>query len=242
MSFNRTVALLLLMGVSTLLRAEAVSPDEVKKQNEFKQAYSTPERGDRVKALEMLKGLTHLSTAEILATVASVDQYKEVRVEAFKMLSQIPARDPSLAHAMVSAFQATKISDIEVRLEFMPFMKNSEFKYEILDTLVDFGSKLRYPDLITAAYTGGMGFTGDPNVMTKKQRAQFVEFLKVFNTIASSDVKEATDKNTPLQVKKWWEPHRAKVLAADRELNDKYRAEDRAVADKNNPLVPKKAN
>lgn len=244
----RAVCILAMFAISWAslgLGAEPLAPEELQKQNEFKKAYATLERLDRMKALQLLEGATHPSTWELLAAVAQTDNYKEVRTEAFKMLSTMPARDPNLAHILATIFSSIKPNDTEIMLEFMPHLKNSEFKYEIIEAMADTGYKMRYPDLVSGSgyrpsgMVGG-GQNGDPNVQNRKQRAAFEKFLEIFNQITKSDVKEL-DKNTPGQLRKWWEPRRNKMLLADKEITDKYKAEDRAKADKNNPLIPKTA-
>jgi len=248
---RRLAVFVVLLSLSGALRAaSALSPDEQKKQNDFKKAYSTSEMLDRVKSLEMLDGAEHPSTWQILAIVASSDQAKEVRLAAFKMLSKVPAHDPGVAHQLCAIFGAIKPMDIEQRLEFIPPLANSEYRFEIISMLVEMGSKMRYPDLVNGAYanSGGVsaGVSGgavgnvDPNIGIKKLRDHFSKFLTEFNLIAKSEIKEP-DKDSPMALKKWWDAHGSKVLAADKELTEKYRAEEHAANDKINPLVPKAA-
>src|SRR5260370_29007530 len=140
--------------------------------------------------------------------------------------------------------------DIEQWLGFIPSLANSEYRFEIISMLVEMGAKMRYPDLVNGAYNNGGGVSAgvnggavgnvDPNIGIKKLRDHFSKFLTEFNLIAKSEIKEP-DKDSPMQLKKWWDAHGSKVLAADKELTEKYRAEEHAANDKINPLDPKAA-
>ena len=242
---------LLLVGC-TWVQAANISPEEAQKQTEFKKAYGAArDAAEREKSLQLLEGLTHPSTVSLLLAVLNSDQEKVVRSEAFRVLSKFPAHDMSLAQTMVNIFNAVKPSDLDTKIEYARLMGNSEFKVIILDALADFGSKLRYPDFYNTnnSNTGGNTTPGvgsstnnaDPNQGIKKQRTQFEAFLNAFNSLSKAGL-NAQDKSAPLEVKKWWEQNRAKMVVADKEIADKYKAADDAARDRDNPLVPKKAD
>lgn len=200
--------------------ATPLSPEELKKQNEFKKAYDNPGKKDRVEAVHMLDGCTHPSTISILNTVIATETFTEVKAAAFRQLSTIPVTDPALSQMLAQIFDSLKPNDFEAHLEFVPQMRNSEFKYALYEVMSDYGSKLRYPDLITNSQYGG-----DPNVMIKKTRAEFDKYLKAFNAVTGAGL-PLQDKNSPSTLRTWWNNNRDKILAADKELLEKYRHED----------------
>jgi hypothetical protein len=235
----------MLVCVSRFVAAANVSPEELQKQNDFKKGMSSPERLDHVKAVALLEGATHPSSAGLLSTVVQVDPNKEVRLAAFKLLCQMPAKDPGMSQVLVNHFKNIKPNDTDERLEFAEQMKFSEFKYLIFETLSEWGTKLRYPDLLTnynnnnsgnAGANGTVG--GDPNFGIKKQRALFEKFAKVYNGVTGAKI-TATDREAPLQCRTWWAENKDRVLAADKELAEKYKAEDIALRNKTNTLGPK---
>jgi hypothetical protein len=240
-------ALLLVLSASAAVKAATVSPEELQKQNEFKKAMSSPERIDHMKALALLEGATHPSSAELLSLVIQVNPNKEVRLAAYKALSQMPSPDQRLATVLLNHFKNIKPNDMDERLEFAEQMKNSEFKYLIFETLSDWGTKLRYPDLLTnynnnnSGNAGGNGtIGGDPNFGIKKQRAAFEKFAKVYNTVTGAKI-TATDREAPLQCRTWWAENKDKTLAADKALLEKYKAEELEQRTKANTLGPKPA-
>jgi len=209
---------------------------------------SSPERIEHMKAIALLEGATHPSSAELLSLVIQVNPNKEVRVAAYKALCQMPSPDPRLSMVLVNLFKNIKPNDMDERLEFAEQMKFSEFKYSIFEVLSDWGTKLRYPDLLTnynntnsGSAGGGNGTVGgDPNYGIKKQRAAFEKFAKVYNTVTGAKI-TANDREAPLQCRTWWAENKDKVLAADKALIEKYKAEDLEQRNKTNTLVPKGA-
>lgn len=228
--------------------AQGVSPEEKEKQTAFRKAYATPDPAERAKALEQLEGATHPSTSELLSVVARTDPAKETRLAAYKVLSKMPARDAGLSQLLTALFQNIKFSETETRLDFAEQMGNSEFKYAICEALADYGGKLRYPELWTGNRPGnnanpGLGggaVGGDPNQGIRKQRAEFEKFVKVFQKVTGTSI-AAVDKDSPQAIRTWWNENRAKVATEDRALADKFKAEDTAELNKNNPLLPKSA-
>ena len=222
------------------LPAAALSPEESDKQKEFNKTYRNPDHAERQKSLAILAGAASPSSWNMLANVVRTDPDKDVRAEAARTLCHEPARDASLAQMTVSVFQSIKPTDVDAKLDMAAAMQSSEFKTEIINVLADFGSRLPYPDLRTANRPAGGGAIGgsikDPNVMIGKQRLEFEKFLTAFNAIAHSDI-SIPDKNSPAGIRKWWEQNRAKSAAADKELLEKYRTEDKekAKADKDKP-------
>lgn len=245
-----SLAVLFLAAVGSV-RAENVSPEEMQKQNEFKKLYATGERVDQVKAADALDGASHASSRQLLATVVSTTTFPDVRNAHFARLAKMPATDPGLSVVLAQLFRQLKPTDIEGKTEFAKAMKPSEFKYAIYEALSEFGSKLRYPDLYTGNYNnnnrtgraggGGMsGVGGDPNYTAKKQRKEFEDFLGAFAEVVPDAKLKASDRNSPVEFRKWFEEVRVKAVKTDKELTEKYAAEARAVADKNNVLVLKK--
>ncbi|MGD0089302.1 MAG: hypothetical protein ABSE73_05220 [Planctomycetota bacterium] len=235
-------AILLLFAGEAVLPAADASFDEMKKQEEFKKTYSS--QPDHLKALALLEGASHPSTWELLIKVARVDASPEVRYAAFKMLCAMPAHTPKLAETLATLFGELKNNDIEARTKYAEEMAQSEFKFQICETLAGYGANLRYPSLYTGAPPpgagGGASFSGgDPNVVIKKQRKEFEKFLEAFNKVSGATLL-AKDKYAPSTIKKWWEDNKAKVLAEDREKAQKYGAEDKAGQPQgDNPLLPR---
>ncbi|HYG73659.1 MAG TPA: hypothetical protein VEK08_01400 [Planctomycetota bacterium] len=247
----RTIGIFLLLAVvsgTAQLALAAVSPEETQKQNEFKKSYKGLEKEEDLKALAELEGAVDRSTWQLLTTVIQTSNFKDVRIEAFKLLANMPCRDQSLAQLLVQVFNNAKMNDFESRVAYAEHMRNCEFKYLICETLVEYGSKLRYPELITgyrrdntAGYSGGNGtLGGDPNFGIKKQREEFEKFVEAFNKTTKANV-AAKDKDSSMAFKRWWAESKVKILREDKELLEKYRQEDMAAANKNNPLLPKTA-
>jgi len=246
-----SLAVLFIAAVGSV-RAENVSPEESQKQAEFKKLYATGERVDQVKAADALDGASHASSRQLLATVISTTTFPDVRNAHFARLAKMPASDPNLSVVLANLFRQLKPTDIEGKTEFAKAMKPSEFKYAIYEALSEFGSKLRYPDLYTGNYNnnnrtgragggGGMaGVGGDPNFTAKKQRKEFEDFLAAFSEVVPDAKLKASDRNSPVEFRKWFEEVRIKTAKKDKELTDKYTAEARETADKNNVLVLKK--
>lgn len=200
--------------------ASQLSPEELKKQNEFKKAYENPGKKDRVDAVHILDGCAHPTTMAILNTVIATESFTEVKVAAFRILTTIPATDPGLSQMLAQVFDSLKPNDVETHIEFAAQMRNSEFKYAVYEVMADYGSKMRYPDLITSSK-----YSGDPNVLIKKTRAEFDKYLKTFNLVTQAGL-PLQDKNSPSTLRTWWNNYKDKTLAADKELLEKYRQED----------------
>src|SRR5438046_4512015 len=127
---NRFPVVAVLFLMSTLAaQASQVSPEETKKQNDFKSAYGAPGKLDRVEAVRKLEGCTHPTTIAILQTVISADTAPEVKAAAFRMISTVPATDPGLSALLAQTFNAVKFSDFDTHHAFASEMRNSEFKY-----------------------------------------------------------------------------------------------------------------
>lgn len=247
MSRILSVALTVWLCAFGWARAADVSADEVKKQNEFRKLYLDPAQLDKTKALAALDGATHPSTWELLVKVAREDASKDVRFAAFKMLCGMPARNLRLAEALASLFAGVKPSASELRLKYAEEMGKSEFKYPVFDALADYGSKLRYPELVSGWQQGnrpaGAGWSnvgGDPNIALRRQREDFEKYVEVFNKITGASI-TAHDKNSPHTIKQWWDENKPKVLKEDREKAQKYAAEDLAKQPRDNPLLPRSA-
>lgn len=241
--------LILLLAASTSILAQNIAPEELQKQNDFKKMYSTGERTDQLKSIELFEGATHASSRQILTTVVTTSQFSEIRNAAFLRLSQMPATDPGLSLHLANLFRSLKPTDIEGKVEFAKAMKNSEFKYSIHEALTEYGSKLRYPDLYTGPMGGGRtvspggnttGNGGDPNFNNKKQRKEFEDFLGAFNEVVPEAKLKVTDRNSPVEFRKWFELTKSSTLKKDRELAEKYAAEARERANQNNALLIKK--
>jgi hypothetical protein len=226
--------------------AEPVSPT-AQKQQDFKKMYGSADASERVKAVAELDGLTDSDTLSLLHYVVANDKIDSVRSAAFEQLTKVPARTPAHANILVALFQTVKPTDVELRLEMARLMANSQFKYAIADALSDFGSKLRYPDPWKGVHQGRSQSAGggastttiDPSLSINRSRKEFEKFIGYYNEITKAGLK-ASDKNSPLEIKRWWEANKAKFAAGDREMADKYKAEDQAAKDKENPLVPEK--
>jgi HEAT repeat protein len=218
------------------LATQAATPEEQKKQEEFKKAFASPDKAVRIKAIESLDGSTDPAVVNLLRAVMG-DPERDVRLAAYTGISKFPAHDLSVAQLLAKMFNELKPDDLDTHCDYGKAMANCEFKAPLIEALADYGSKRRYPDLVSTA--GVKGATNDPNVVFKKQRAQFEQFLEVFNSVAKADVK-AAKRDAPLEIKKWWEQNRVKVMTADRELIEKYKAEDKVRREKEaKPLVPK---
>jgi len=236
--------LLAIFASGTSMAWAAASAEELQKQSEFKKTYKALDKEEDLKALVVLDGATDRGTWQLLGTVIQTSTFKDVKVEAFKLLSAMPTRDQNLATMLVQIFQSTKINDFETRVAYAEQMRNSEFKYLVVEALVEHGTRLRYPELVTGYRRdnnagGGNGIVnGDPNQGIRKQRAEFEQYVEAFNKVIKSDV-AAKDKDSNLAFKKWWNESRVRILNADKAILEKYRQEDLASANKNNPLVPK---
>jgi len=220
-------------------------PEDLKRQEEFKKAYSSPHRLDHVSALDLLDGSTHMSTWQMLSTVVSVDPFVEARTAAFKKLSLMPATDPGLSTVLVHHFQALKPTDIEQRIAYAELMGNSEFNYSIVEALSEYGGKMRYPEFITMdgyrdnnSGRPGMNGTigGDPNVYIGKQRADFEKYVKVFNGVTKAGI-AISDRNSPAGLKAWWGENKNRIYILDKTLLDKYKKEEIERLNKNSTLA-----
>ncbi|HEY3323509.1 MAG TPA: hypothetical protein VGP72_23855 [Planctomycetota bacterium] len=217
-----------------------IPADELDKQTDFKRAYASREKDDHLKALQGLEGCTHPTTWEILATVVRVDQFPDVRLAAYRMLSLMPARDESLSRILVDFFQSLKLNDVDTRCDYVKYMANSEFKYSVTEAMCDYGAnRLTYPDFRTANRdTRNSPFIGDPNVNIKKRREEFEKYVEAFNAATKATITAKND-TAPKQFKTWWSENKDKLYRADKALVDKFRQEDLAARNKNNPLLPK---
>lgn len=226
-----TVAVLALTAHWT----QAATPEEQKKQDEFKKAFASPDKAVKLKAIESLEGSTDPGVLNLLRAVMG-DPERDVRLAAYTAISKFPARDYSVAQMLAKMFSDLKPDDVDTRCDYGRAMANCEFKTPLIEALADYASKRRYPDLVTVT---GTHTATDPNVPLRKQRTEFEKVLDVFNSVAKADVK-AAKKDSPLEIKKWWEQNRMKAIAADKELLDKYKAEDKVRREKEaKPLVPK---
>jgi hypothetical protein len=232
-TFPRSVALILLVFVSAAAFAASASPEEVEKQNAFKKSYGSQVTNDRLAALANLEGCTHTSTWQLLYTVATVDAAKEVRIDAFKKLAAMPARNPGLAKMLAMAFNATRMKDekdtSEIKQAFAEAMEKVEFKFDIGNAMTDYFHKnLRYPDILIAANSSPKQ-AQNAREFAERQRTELEQFLTAYNKLFSTDVKEP-DKNTPANIRKWWTANAIKVAQADKELMLKYSEEDKEAA------------
>ncbi|HYG74119.1 MAG TPA: hypothetical protein VEK08_03860 [Planctomycetota bacterium] len=239
--------LLLLCAIALSHVHAGIPAEDLAKQEEFKKVYNSQYRQDHLAALEKLEGSTHVSTWQILSTVVSVNPFPEVRTAAFKRLSQMPATDPYLSQILVQHFQSLKPNDVDLRIAFAECMGNSEFKYAIFEAMSEYGSKMRYPEFLNldgyrneGGKAGSMNGTigGDPNVFIGKQRAEFEKYLKIFNTITKANL-SATDKNSPANLKSWWNENKNRVFVLDKNLLEKYKQEELERINKNSTLASK---
>ncbi|MCY3019183.1 MAG: hypothetical protein NTW87_09175 [Planctomycetota bacterium] len=212
----------------------AVSPEETQKQNDFKKAYAAADKNDRKNALQLLNGLTDPSTLALLTSACNNDSDKDVRLEAFRVLSLVPARDTSVAQALVGIFQ--RIGDFDQKLEYATHLTNSKFKAAATAAVADWGSRLRYPDLIKPpappknppkSNAANKNQPPDPNVRINKEREQFTRAFGIFNTLTQANL-AGPDKDSPAAIRKWWDANSAKVTAADNDVLAKCKAEDQA--------------
>jgi hypothetical protein len=228
------VFLSLLAGASCW--ASNASSEELGKQADFRKAYGNIDKAERVKAVELLEGFAHPSTLQMLSTVVNTDRDEDVKKAAFHTLAKAPAHDPSVAQLLVNLFNQVKPNDVPLRIEYAKLMEPTAFKYPVAECLADWGSKQRYPDRFSGTLQSG--YNVDPNIAIDKQRKEFVTFIEVFNALTQAGLK-ATDRNSPSELRKWWDANRIKVAQIDKELLAKFQAEDEAKRDNNNPLVPK---
>ncbi|MEI6234085.1 MAG: hypothetical protein WCT04_13605 [Planctomycetota bacterium] len=217
--------------LSTLapIHAAAITPEESKLQAEFNKAYRVPDKDLRKNALVMLDGAKHSSTWQLLAGVASSDPEADVRLAAFTVLAKEPARDGTHAHMLVSLYSALKPNELETRASYAQAMAPSQFKAEIVATLVDNLSRLRHPKIPQLMQTSN----GQTNAMAiktaEKSCKEFDDLLAGLNAVYKTEVLAATYES-PLQIGKWYQATAAKIVAADKELLEKYKKEDAEAA------------
>ena len=203
---------------------EPASPDEIKKQDDFREKYRTALSTDqRMAAVKSLDGCHHVTTSRLLETVVENETRKEIRIAAFELLCTFPAHDLNLEQLLITLFNRSKPSDLDERMAYARATKGLEFKCAIYDVIADFVSKMRYPDLLSGINTAGRL---DPNVVLQKQRDEFAAFLAVFNDLTSAGLK-ATGKSSPLEVKLWWDENRAAYLDKEKNAAQKYLAEEK---------------
>jgi hypothetical protein len=204
---------------------DAVTPEEAKKQDEFREKYKSALSSElRLAAVKLLDGCHHPSTAKLLQAVVETETRKEIRIAAFEMLSTFPAHDLTLEQLLIALFNRSKPTDLDERMAYARATKGLEFKCAIYDVVADFVSKMRYPDLLHGVVLAGHV---DPNIALQKQRDEFAAFLAVFNDLTGATLK-ATNKSSPLEVKLWWDENKAAVLAKEKDSATKYIAEDKA--------------
>src|SRR6185295_2558874 len=182
------LALLFAFGLAAIAAGADLSPDEKKLQGEFQKAYRVNDKDARKSALTMMEVTKHPSSWAMISQVASTDPDAEVRLAAFTLLAGLPARDGSMAHQLVTMYSAVKPNDFQTRLDYAKAMAKVEFKSEIVWTLGDHLSRMRYPDIPPPiqSSTGGNNSALIENV--KKQRKQFEDLLEAFNAIAQSEI------------------------------------------------------
>src|ERR1700759_1017139 len=144
------VGMIALFGLSRLWAA-AASPDEVKKQAEFKKAYGSQVTKERLAAVELLSDCTHPSTWSLLMTVIGADADKAVRIAAYKDLAAMPAHNANLAKTLAQLFTSAKMKEekdtSELKQKFGEAAEKSEFKFDLGNAMTDYFTRtLRYPD------------------------------------------------------------------------------------------------
>jgi len=227
------LACMMAVFAASVLHAAAASPEEVKKQGEFKKAYGSQVTKDRLAALENLTDCTHPSTMSILSTVATTDADKEVRIDAFKRLAEMPARNAGVAKMLTQIFSTTKMKEekdtAELKQKFAEAAVKSEFKFDLGNAMTEyFHRNLRYPDLVVSAQLSPKA-QANAREKIEAERSEMEEFLTVYNKLFDSDVK-SPDKSTPANIRKFWEKSAGKFAKSDKELADKYAAEDKEAA------------
>lgn len=228
----KAICLIALCGAG-VLHAAAPSPEEVKKQGEFKKAYGSQVTKDRLAALESLTDCTHPSTMTLLSTVATSDADKEVRIEAFKKLAAMPARNSSVAKMLTQIFTTAKLKEekdtAELKQKYAEAAVKSEFKFDLGTAMTEyFHRNLRYPDLVVGTQLSAKA-QANAREKLEGERNELEEFLTVYNKLFDTDIK-SPDKNTPAGIRKWWEANSGKFAKADKTLTDKYAAEDKEAA------------
>jgi len=139
-----------------------------------------------------------------------------------------------VAQALVGILQ--RIGDLGQKLEYATHLTNPKFKSAATAAVADWGSRLRYPDLIkppappknqpknNAAKTNQ---PPDPNLHINKEREQFARVFGIFNALTQANL-AGPDRDSPAAIRKWWDANSANVTAADNDLLAKYKAEDQA--------------
>jgi len=230
--FAMLACAMVLLGASAL-HAAAPSPEETKKQGEFKKAYGSQVTKDRLAALENLTDCTHPSTMSLLSTVATTDADKEVRIDAFKRLAEMPQRNASVAKMLTQIFTTAKLKEekdtAELKQKFADAAARVEFKFDLGNAMTEyFHRNLRYPDIVIGAQMSAKA-QANTRERLEAERNEMEEFLAVYNKMFDSDVK-TPDKNTPANIRKYWAANGGKFAKSDKELTDKYAAEDKEAA------------
>lgn len=213
--------------------AGTVSPEETAKQTEFKKAYGTQVTKDRIAAVDLLDGLTHPSTLTLLTTVANTDMDKDVRVAAVKKIAAVPSRTPANARMLAQMFTNARMKDPKdttaLKQGIAEAVAGSEFKYDLGAAMTDyFHRNLRYPDMQIPNNASAKAIA---NIREKveAERKELTDFLEVYNKMFDTEYKNG-DKSTPPNIRKWWEANMSKFALADKQLADKYAAEDKEAA------------
>lgn len=211
----------------------AVTPEESAKQAEFKKAYGTQVTKDRIAAVDLLDGFSHPSTVTLLSTVANTDMDKDVRIAAVKKMAAIPSRSPATARMLAQMFTNARMKDpndtTALKQGIAEAASGSEFKFDLGVAMTDyFHRNLRYPDMQIPNNASAKAIA---NIREKidAERKELTDFLEVYNKMFDTEYK-AADKTTPPNIRKWWEANQSKFAIADKQLADKYAAEDKEAA------------
>ncbi|MBE7466430.1 MAG: hypothetical protein HS116_23415 [Planctomycetes bacterium] len=131
------------------MTASVRAADEAVLREQFMKAYWSVVTNERMFALDLLASPSEGDSIWMLFTVSYWDPETQVREKAFRLLSQLPDEQGTIAGLCGQSFNLDK--DIDVKVQKAKYMKNLRYRYPVLETLVNFvlkkqpGNKLGWP-------------------------------------------------------------------------------------------------
>lgn len=205
--------------------------NEQQARSKFAQAYNQKRWKERLVALDELKGAKEDQTHQLLYHVSTLDTDPEVRLKAFRVLSECPDRLGYVAYLASLSLKAEK--NMSVKFNKAAAMGSFSYKYHATEALEDFLRRLRhrnpdwyYIDTTDISYTSDGRRAGstrswdgyEPDYWGN-ERAGMTILVGALNKLANArlQVRPRVDQ----EVVEWWNRHKDYILEEDQKLRAK---------------------
>jgi len=234
-SRTRTLLACTVALISVAIRAAETTAEDTLRQ-EVAREYANPRPDVRKAALDKLGNCKDFKSWQMIAQAVSSDADGDVRAHGVGVLCRIEDLNGALAGLVASCLRSEKVP--ETFRQMANSTSTQAFKFEILNELCAYTIRQRYPDVpnwnnnsstpIGGGGGGGVGGGGaglsqqnntQRDAQIKASRVAYEALLQSINSLSGQTFKP--HKDSPSEVKKWWERSADAYRQKDAELRAK---------------------